>query len=1112
MPDITIEEAERRRIAFANRRGQRGAAGKYAAGSVFVGQGGGEGASDQRAHVLKIAKLNLEAQADMRETQSIAESVKTATTASLNFAVSSRKHRRCMLWGSAVLPCIHRACSVGVLVQLVFFEWYRWAGVGLFVLFCASLAEGWLVARQEIARRKAMPKPEMTKDAEGQQVPRTMHDCHCPYAILVEVEAARDLTAMDFSLTHGGTSDPYVIIKLLARVRARKKDTWKWIELDRRRTKTIDKDLSPHWGAVFEFSNERKFGSTALKLEFEIFDHDDLGGDDHIGGCSLPDLSFLEEGDGRYEDWEQVFAKDGDEAGELLMRISCQFSEEDAVREAFNRIDDDGSGELDVDEVGELMLQIGRDLKESLPRRLWSGCVAPLKWTLKCCRCTKFLSCCFPKRLTPLEKMMEEIDEDGSGLVEFDEYWEWWMKGVTKIRWPWRMALLCGGLGAGPVVTAWQYWHRSHLLDVVERAGRAAFNKIDDDGSGELDREEIGLLAKDLGKALDKESLDAMMEEIDADGSGLVDYEEFFAWYAAGVDNTGMDAEQQREIHERAEDVSTVNLLVIGMETLPISLYHLYIGLQFNCFDHIDFFEANEGDTELDDFASGLSMSVTATVFIGFVSASCGWVSAEMVRSEDYIVFSRHGIWTFIFRFAEMSSRVLTLAAFGCAWRGWTFLLLFIDLLLITALNLCQRLSPATLDDPEGQHIPFRAELFFGAVSTIAYVGSPTQGLSCLCQQGAIVGVTAYYSLRVVEMGVMALLWLTRAHELVTFHEADQRTCFDQVYLTGTAGFFSVVLAAAVPIVWYTDYRNPKHGESVVEGAQGPSMGDEEDLWGKNDWESSSGSGSDSEASPTVRPRSVLVSRGSRKSRQSRGLSRGASSVGFNETMSSIGWVGVDATDDPTLPQRRRLPAQLSSSDEEEDEDENAEFVPLTQEEMDKIPEHGFQRAIVAVMNDPNVPSKHKSRRIQQLVTQRNLVSAEKKRAAHARKQTAGVLRKWGNPQLREQCTMLGVAVEGRDGQAELIEKILGTGFEIDPEAIQAAEEAMERAKQEAREREEEEKRGILAARQKEMAEMKAELAKQNEAKQGDSSPTASGPAARMGRMRRASVVMLELE
>ena len=72
--------------------------------------------------------------------------------------------------------------------------------------------------------------------------------------------------------------------------------------------------------------------------------------------------------------------------------------------------------------------------------------------------------------------------------------------------------------------------------------------------------------------------------------------------------------------------------------------------------------------------------------------------------------------------------------------------------------------------------------------------------------------------------------------------------------------------------------------------------------------------------------------------------------------------------------------------------------------------------------------------------------------------------------------------------------------------------EAQAAADEENKKREEEEKRGILAARQKEMAEMKAELAKQNEAKQGDSSPTASGPAARMGRMRRASVVMLELE
>ena len=93
-----------------------------------------------------------------------------------------------------------------------------------------------------------------------------------------------------------------------------------------------------------------------------------------------------------------------------------------------------------------------------------------------------------PERLTPLEKMMEEIDEDGSGLVEFDEYWEWWMKGVTKIhgRGGWRCR------GAGDRAGGDRLAVLAALLDVVERAGRAAFNRIDDDGSGELDREESG--------------------------------------------------------------------------------------------------------------------------------------------------------------------------------------------------------------------------------------------------------------------------------------------------------------------------------------------------------------------------------------------------------------------------------------------------------------------------------------------------------------------------------------------------------------------------------------------------------------------------------------------
>eukprot|EP01047_Picozoa_sp_COSAG01_P115964 COSAG01_NODE_44638_length_417_cov_0.619497_1_plen_72_part_10 len=46
------------------------------------------------------------------------------------------------------------------------------------------------------------------------------------------------------------------------------------------------------------------------------------------------------------------------------MRVSCKFTEEEAVRAAFERLDDDGSGELDIDEIGQLMETIGRNLNE----------------------------------------------------------------------------------------------------------------------------------------------------------------------------------------------------------------------------------------------------------------------------------------------------------------------------------------------------------------------------------------------------------------------------------------------------------------------------------------------------------------------------------------------------------------------------------------------------------------------------------------------------------------------------------------------------------------------------------------------------------------------------
>ena len=57
------------------------------------------------------------------------------------------------------------------------------------------------------------------------------------------------------------------------------------------------------------------------------------------------------------------------------------------------------------------------------------------------------------------------------------------------------------------------------------------FSKFDEDEGGNLDRDEIGALARGIGQKLTAKELDAAMREMDEDGGGEVDFTEFYAWW-----------------------------------------------------------------------------------------------------------------------------------------------------------------------------------------------------------------------------------------------------------------------------------------------------------------------------------------------------------------------------------------------------------------------------------------------------------------------------------------------------------------------------------------------------------------------------------------------------
>jgi Ca2+-binding EF-hand superfamily protein len=142
---------------------------------------------------------------------------------------------------------------------------------------------------------------------------------------------------------------------------------------------------------------------------------------------------------------------------------------------SFHNFDLDGGGSIDVSELGTLMNYLGMDVREAA-----------------------------------LQAMIESVDSDGSGEVELDEFLEMMVMAADDSTSIW------GDLMAG------------------YKGTRELFNEVDADGSGTLDKDELRVLARKLGKYLTAQELDLAMSLIDEDGSGMVEYGEFEAWWRGG--------------------------------------------------------------------------------------------------------------------------------------------------------------------------------------------------------------------------------------------------------------------------------------------------------------------------------------------------------------------------------------------------------------------------------------------------------------------------------------------------------------------------------------------------------------------------------------------------
>eukprot|EP00761_Pharyngomonas_kirbyi_P012246 gb/GECH01012273.1/.p1 GENE.gb/GECH01012273.1/~~gb/GECH01012273.1/.p1 ORF type:complete len:150 (+),score=55.25 gb/GECH01012273.1/:1-450(+) len=129
-------------------------------------------------------------------------------------------------------------------------------------------------------------------------------------------------------------------------------------------------------------------------------------------------------------------------------------------KEAFSLFDRDGDGTITTKELGTVMRSLGLNPTEA-----------------------------------ELQDMVNEVDIDGNGLIEFSEFLNLMVRKMKD---------------------------SDSEEDIKE-----AFKIFDSDGNGYISATELRHVLTNLGEKLTEDEVDDMIKEADANGDGQIDYEEF---------------------------------------------------------------------------------------------------------------------------------------------------------------------------------------------------------------------------------------------------------------------------------------------------------------------------------------------------------------------------------------------------------------------------------------------------------------------------------------------------------------------------------------------------------------------------------------------------------
>merc|ERR1711957_1049486 len=146
---------------------------------------------------------------------------------------------------------------------------------------------------------------------------------------------------------------------------------------------------------------------------------------------------------------------------EKFARPGLSVDEVEEMKEAFDLFDNDGSGAISVNELTSAMKSLGFDVKHAV-----------------------------------VFNMVEDLDADGSGEIEFSEFLE----------------VMCAKLSD------------KNTKEEIDRV----FKLFDKDRNGTLEADDLSRVCKELGEDMSEEDVRECIQRCDLNGDGVVDLDDFY--------------------------------------------------------------------------------------------------------------------------------------------------------------------------------------------------------------------------------------------------------------------------------------------------------------------------------------------------------------------------------------------------------------------------------------------------------------------------------------------------------------------------------------------------------------------------------------------------------